>query len=211
MGMDWPSLNSRAWLRLSCCGAEHPTRVEGFTEKGCILAAPSLPHTTDVDPRIAKDGFFLGWVNVHHALEVPAELVEATTGHLPTWTIEATGDVQETQRRAFVRLSMNLPIKLQLLVSGPPFEGEAVDLSEGGLRAYMPANSPDPLENAYDATFSLGGKEFKVRSQTAWWGGIESGRRAIGVRFLHDSPSVADEIRRYIFAEQLERRRRSNA
>lgn len=212
MVAEWPALNSRAWLRLRCCGAEHPTRIEGFTETGCIVATPSLPHANDVDPKVAEGGFFLGWVNVHHALEAPVELTAAEEGHLPTWTIASTGDAQETQRRAYVRMGMKLEVQMKILEGAAAFPATAIDVSEGGLKCVVDARVPDPRERTFDVSFVLDGQEYSITAQTAWWGGPnDKNLRSIGLRFLHDNQSVADSIRSFIFAQQLEARRRQNA
>jgi hypothetical protein len=211
MDADWPSLNSRAWMRLRCCGAEHPTRVEGFTEKGCILAAPSLPHRLDVDPAEAADGFFIGWVQVHRALEVPVKLVEHANDPLPVWTVEATGEVQETQRRNYVRLVMDIDIEMELIPGGAPTRARTVDLSEGGLKCLVDEWAPDPRERLFNVTVSVDGKKFVIPAQVAWWGNLDGNLRGVGVRFEHNDQAVADSIRSYIFAKQLEQRRKQNA
>jgi hypothetical protein len=211
MDADWPSLNSRAWLRLQCCGAEHPTRVEGFTENGCILAAPSLPHTHDVDPKVAKDGLFLGWVSVHHALEVPAMLVEHETDPLPMWTIEAAGKVEETQRRNYVRLMMDLDIEMELIPGGGTTRARTIDLSEGGIKCLVDEWAPDPGGRIFNVHVTVDGQQFVIPAQVAWWGNMEGKLRGVGVRFEHDNQNVADSIRSFIFAKQLEQRRRQNA
>lgn len=216
MDADWPSLNARAWLRLRCCGAEHPTRVEGFTETGCIVATPSLPHHADVEPETAKDGFFLGWVSIHRALEVPVQLSDHTTDPIPLWTVEAAGEVQETQRRAYVRLTMELDIELELIENGALTHARSVDLSEGGLKCLVDEWAPDPRERVFNVTLRLDGTTYTIPAQTAWWGNLDRTRpgktiRGIGVRFEHNSQAVADSIRSFIFAKQLEQRRRQNA
>lgn len=211
MDADWPSLNSRAWMRLRCCGAEHPTRVEGFTEKGCILAAPSLPHHHDVEPEVATDGFFLGWVQIHRALEVPVSLREHVTQPLPMWTVEAAGEVAETQRRNYVRLMMDLDIELELIAGGAPTRARTIDLSEGGLKCIVDQWAPDPRERLFNVTLIVDGKRYVIPAQAAWWGNLDNNQRGVGVRFEHDDPKVADAIRSYIFAKQLEQRRRQNA
>jgi c-di-GMP-binding flagellar brake protein YcgR len=211
MTADWPSLNSRAWMRLPCCGAEHPTRVEGFTETGCILAAPSLPHTQDVDPEIATDGFFVGWVSVHHALEVPVSFVEHTAVPVPTWTVEAAGDVQETQRRNYVRLVLDLDIEMDLIPGGAPTRARTVDLSEGGVKCLVDEWAPDPRERQFNVRVTIDNKTYVIPGQVAWWGNLDNKLRGVGVRFHHNDQHVADTIRSYIFAKQLEQRRRQNA
>jgi len=211
MDADWPSLNSRAWLRLACCGAEHPTRIEGFTETGCILATPSLPHTEDVDPRVAAQGVFLGWVSIHHALEVPAELVEHVTTPVPMWTIKATGKVEETQRRNYVRVMMDLDIEMELIPGGGATRARTIDLSEGGFKCLVDQWAPDPGGRIFNTHLTVGDANYVIPSQVAWWGNMDNNLRGVGVRFEHNDQHVADSLRSFIFAKQLEQRRRQNA
>lgn len=209
--VDWPSLNSRAWMRLSCCGAEHPTRVEGFTEDGCILAAPSLPHTHDVDPKVAEAGLFLGWVAIHRALEVPASLTEVVTEPVPTWTLKAAGKVEETQRRNYVRLTMDIDIEMELIEGSALTRARTVDLSEGGVKCLVDEWAPDPGGRVFNTHIVVNGERYVIPSQVAWWGNMDGKLRGVGVRFEHNNQAVADAIRSYIFAKQLEQRRKQNA
>src|SRR5690348_9265694 len=108
--LDWPTLNQLVWLKLPCCAAEHPSRVEDFVDDYCVVAAPSIPHTRLVDPARAKDGAVIGWVTSKGPIEVPVDVVDSTAIPIPLWTLRATGPSKETQRRNFVRLDMDTSV-----------------------------------------------------------------------------------------------------
>lgn len=208
---EWPAFNTRAWLRLECCGAEHPTRVEDFEKDDCMIAAPVAPHQRPVDPPAPKKGFFLGWVHKElGAVEMPVSLVKNAEEPLPTWTLKSIGSVATTQRRQYVRLQYTTEVRLFLLEgSGAPSKAETLDVSEGGLRCTVDEWAIDPGPRAFRAEFSFGGKNFFATCQMAWWGKLdEKDRRTIGVEFVNMDQPTADSIRSYIFNVQLEERRK---
>lgn len=211
MTLDWPALNTKVWLRLPCCGDEHPTRIEDHAEGGeCVVAAPVAPHTEPVRPPTAnRQGFFVGWTMEKGALEAPVELSDQKTGELPTWTLRPIGSLVETQRRNFVRLETNVHVRLHIMESGAPIEAITLDVSEGGLRCRIDKWALDPGGRPFAIELPFADELLHLTAQSVWWGPLGSdGYRAVGLRFLDVPPSVADTIRVYIFNAQIELRRR---
>ena len=209
MPLDWPALNSLAWLRLPCCGAEHPTRVEDFDGDSCVVAEPVAPHQKPVDPGSVSEGFFLGWVIDGGAFEVPVALLKSETEPVPTWTLVAQGPGTNTQRRNFVRLAMEQPIQLFILEGGMASNATLLDISEGGLRCRIDQWVTDPGSRVIQIRVGLDTRDFYLRGQVVWWGKQDSSNmREIGIRFVDVEDSVADSIRSYIFAAQLAERRK---
>lgn len=208
---DWPKVNTRAWLRLECCGEEHPTRVEDVTENGqCIIAAPQAPHPTPVPQHHACNGFFIGWVDSTNALEAPVELVTTADEPIPTWTVAMNGEITQVTRRRYVRVDFKADVKMYLLEGGAPAQVITKDVSEGGFGCEVDQWANDPQGKVFDCEMSLDGKEILVKAQVAWWGRMsEQNKRFVGVQFVDISPKLADEVRSFVFAEQLRQRRAS--
>ena len=207
--LDWPPLNGLLWLRLPCCGAEHPSRVEDYADHDLVIAAPAAPHTRPIAPPRNGDGFFLGWVYGTGALERPVTLVEHREGAIPTWRVRSIGDAIEVQRRNYVRADVEMDVVLHLLEGGAPTNAVTLDVSEGGLRCRIDRWALDPGSRNFSIEFPFDGNDHIMRARIAWWGNLDShGHRVIGVRFVDITPRLADAIRARIFSIQLEQRRR---
>jgi hypothetical protein len=209
MVLDWPALNTLVWLRLPCCDAEHPTRVEDFDGDNCVIAEPSAPHTDPVDPARVTNGFFLGWVNGRGALEAPVDLVAVNHEPVPTWTVKAVGPEIETQRRRFVRLHIDLIVKLYILEGGAPTHAQLLDISEGGLRCRVDRWFIDPGEKCFPVEVTLDEQDYYLQGQIMWRSSAdETSHREFGIQFKDLEPATADKIRSQIFAAQLAERRK---
>ncbi len=206
---EWPTLNSRAWLRLPCCNAEHPTRVEDFDGDNLVIAAPQAPHPRPVSPLPPDDGFFLVWTVGHTALEAPVVLQKHSGGARPIWVLRQIGEPTETQRRNFVRLNMTIQVQVDLMDRGNWITPETRDLSEGGLRCMLSQGTQDPGPYVFPMKIPLDDDLLDIAAQVAWWGKDVDrfGMRLVGLRFINPPMSVSDRIRSYLFAKQLARRR----
>ncbi len=206
----WPPLNALAWLRLPCCGAEHPTRVEDVDGDFVTVAAPVAPHTDLVRPLGPEEGFFLGWVMDRGAMEVPVALKAHELEPIPTWRLHQIGDPTETQRRKFVRLDIQVETKVGFRSGAPAEVITTGDLSEGGMRFHVTKWVADPGGEPLPVSLQLGEKTLELTGQVAWWGDLDAGEtRSVGLRFVGIMPSEADAIRSFVFAAQIERRRRT--
>lgn len=205
---DWPNFNTKAWLRLACCGDEHPTRVEDVTDKGeCVIAAPHAPHPDPVPVHHAEKGFFIGWVEGTKALETEVGLVSSTTEPIPTWTIKSLGAITEVTRRRYVRVDYKAEVKLYLLEGGAPVNVLTKDVSEGGFSCEVDQWANDPRGKVFDTEITLDG-HYVIKAQVAWWGRMsDTNRRMIGVQFVDISSKTADQVRSFVFSEQLRQRR----
>ena len=79
----------------------------------------------------------LVWKAASELRAVPAELVDTQAGDQPTWRIRTVGPATRGQRRAAVRAPLVFRVHL-----GPEdghFDGQTVDLSEGGIRLVQAA------------------------------------------------------------------------
>ena len=213
MVTEWPALNALAWLRLPCCGAEHPTRVEDMVDDLCVISAPVAPHQNPVRPPRDNDGFFIGWVGTQQgALEAPVVLVESKLEPLATWTLRSIGETSPTQRRNYVRLNYSTELSLYLIERGAPVKARTLDISEGGVRVEIDKWAIDPGGRIFTLELAFEGKSFFLKAQVAWWGNLdENDIRVAGLRFHEIEQATADQIRKHIFAAQLEERRRQKA
>jgi hypothetical protein len=212
MDNDWPELNGLAWLRLPCCGAEHPTRVEDMIGELCVVAAPVAPHQNPVTPPSGDQGFFIGWVgNRQSAVEAPVVLTEHAAEPIATWTLRSVGDPVETQRRNYVRLPYSTEVSLYLIDRGAPVKAQTLDISEGGIRVQLDKWANDPGGRLFMVEMPFEGHTFSLRAQIAWWGNLnDNDVRVAGLRFHEIEEVTANNIRKHIFAAQLEERRRRN-
>jgi hypothetical protein len=210
VGTDLPRLNTRAWLRLPCCGAEHPTRIEDLDgESFAGVAAPIAPHQDFVAPEVAAGGCFLGWVHGDAAMECAVELVGNETNPVPLWRLRPISEPTVTQRRSYVRFEVSVPIELYLLQGGAATPATTLNVSEGGVRCTVDKWAADPSSRAIRVSFALGDATHDLSAQVVWWGPLDPlEKREVGIKFLDAPPASADAIRRWVFAAQLEERRR---
>lgn len=207
---DWPTLNALAWLRLPCCGAEHPTRVEDVGDDELVVGAPAAPHGDFVKPFRHNEGFILGWVMGRGAMEVPVALVTHEKEPIPTWTLRAIGDLTETQRRNFVRVPIAIETAITFRSGAPAEQCLTDDLSEGGMRLHVSKWVVDPKGSQFDVRLQLGDRVMNLAGRVAWWGNLnEEDRRSVGIRFVDIEPKESDTIRAFVFAAEIERRRKS--
>ncbi len=206
---DWPKYNTKAWLRLPCCNAEHPTRIEDLTAKDdCVIAAPQSPHTSPISAKQVKKGFFIGWVRGQEAVEAPVSLIAAADEPIPTWTIKLKGKLSSTTRRRYVRVDFATDVTMYLLERGAPTRVQTRDLSEGGFSCEVDEWANDPQSKVFHVELLLEGITHTIRSQIAWWGRLnEDDKRSVGVQFIDVQSNTADQVRSFVFSEQLRQRR----
>ncbi len=207
--MQWPSLNTLAWLHLPCCADEHPTRIEDSNDDVITVAAPMLPHDALVHPFAGDDVFILGWTAERGSVETPVSLVEHTLEPVPLWALKPVGEPVETQRRNFVRLPVNIAVRVHFNENSPATEVFTTDLSEGGLRCEVDKWVLDPHERTFLVEVPIEDDTLYLNGTVAWWGTMNAdGLRTVGIRFANVEEKVGDRIRRFVFAKQTEQRRR---
>jgi hypothetical protein len=138
-------------------------------------------------------------------------------------TVTPTGGARTEQRRAYFRVAVGrpmtvLPMTLRVATSAEvnaPVAGHLVDVSEAGLRCWLPVRSPLPVGTRVLSRFTLAGTEFavpgRVFAQTAAQPSAGPGRPAQAapttvIRF-EQAGRDADALRGRVFAAELAARR----
>lgn len=202
----WPTINELAWLRLDCCLAAHPTRVEDLPENTCLIGAPIPLHHAPITP--SRKAFTMGWVSGDGSFEQPVRLVKAVENPIPLWTVESAGQGHVTQRRMYFRVETNLIAELHLPGFPLPLKAQVQDASEGGLRCRIDGLSIDPGEKEFAIDFNLEGKSHSVLAHVVRWNAPKHGYRDVGIEFTSAPRSTLDALRAFVFKTQIEARRR---
>jgi len=205
----------------------YPTRVEDARTDGVVLAAPlvgrrALQLPPGVAVRVKVDSKPAGVstleTRVHESLPVAPER------RIPVIVLEPEGKVEQVQRRADVRMEVEVPIRFGILAnpedagdSAPPpmwpiLEATAVDISAGGSQILteirlVPGTHLDVDMRLPDSheTLHLVGEVMRIlRSEK------QRGRdfHWVAVRWVGAESRDRDAIVGFIFREQLRRRRR---
>ncbi|MGY1618751.1 PilZ domain-containing protein [Geodermatophilus sp. SYSU D00691] len=153
---------------------------------------------------------------------VPTELVAVRTGTRPTWEVRPTGPAASGQRRSAVRAPFTFPLTLRF--DGAFVEATGVDLSEAGVRCWLPLASfparaadaggpgqtgPVLAERAAIAmTLRLGESAVECEGVVIRRREGEGERLELSIRFAGLDERREDVIRRRVFAELREQRAR---
>ena len=157
----------------------------------------------------AGDGGLLVWGGAGNLRQAPISVLETTRRPEPTWTVRLTGAAGRCQRRSFVRADVNLPVVLRH--SEADLEVRAVDLSEGGMRCSAPAGSAVKVGDSVVAEFNAGRRLTVPATLARVRRGDPDRPDDLGISFTGATISDADTIRRYVFSQLTEQRRRGAA
>jgi hypothetical protein len=152
------------------------------------------------------DGGLLVWGGAGNLRQAPIAVLETTRRPEPTWMVRLTAAAGRCQRRSFVRADVNLPVVLRH--SDADLEVTAVDLSEGGMRCSAPAGAAVKVGDSVVAEFSAGRQLTVPAALTRVRRGDTDRPADLGLSFAGVTMSDADTIRRYVFGQLLEQRRR---
>ncbi|MGY1808841.1 PilZ domain-containing protein [Blastococcus sp. SYSU D00669] len=153
---------------------------------------------------------------------LPTELVGVQpSGSRPTWEVRPTGPAGTGQRRSAVRAAFTFAVALR--IGQVEVEATGVDLSETGLRCWLPlaslagASGEDggstaaagPAEGtAVVATVHLGSHEVPADAAVVRQRTGEGDRLELSLKFVDLDDRLADAVRRRVFAELRESRAR---
>jgi hypothetical protein len=152
------------------------------------------------------DGGLLVWGAGSNLRQAPVAVLETTRRPEPTWLVRLTAPAARCQRRSFVRADVHLPVVLRH--PDADLEVTAVDLSEGGMRCSVRAEAAVKVGDSVVAEFSAG-RQLSVPAAVARvLRGDKDKPTDLGLSFVGVTMSDADTIRRYVFGQLLEQRRR---
>lgn len=190
------------------------TRVEHRQGSTLIVVAPTFARGVPVDA-VPGTPIVLGWTAEDGYLEADAVLTDHAIDVVLTWEVDASR-VRRQQRRAAFRLPVALPIAvLPEPVAQRPVaaeEGQAAgrtrDLSEVGIRCVLPADDAPGAGDRVQVSVGLPGEDEPVlaRAEVVWVREPLGREVEVGLAFVDADEERADRLRRFVFAEQLERR-----
>lgn len=197
-----PAVNSAVELAGDDWPEPARSRVDDVAGPVVTVSRPLRAGSERVSARLG-DILRLRWTTPDALFGIDAELSAVTDGEVPTWTLETRGPVSRQQRRESFRLEITLAGQL-----GTDTQGAGVaqihDLSEGGLRCTPPSEAA--LAEDDEVWVELPLPEGDVRLDATVVRVADNGE--VGLRFEGTTEAQAEQIRAYLFSEQLARRAR---
>jgi hypothetical protein len=152
------------------------------------------------------DSGLLVWGGGSNLRQAPIAVLETNRRPEPTWRVRLTAAAGRCQRRSFVRADVNLPVVLRH--PDGDLEITAVDLSEGGMRCSTRAEAAVKVGESVVASFSPGPHLTVPATVARVRRGDKERPTDLGLSFVGVTMGDADIIRRYVFSQLLEQRRR---
>lgn len=229
-GVDFPE--TKAVVDLICGMDAGVSWVEDVTDDEIIITAPKdrQQRQIHVDPGERLD---LVWTGPEELRALPAEVVAVETSGEPCWRLRATGPAGRGQRRAAVRATMQL--RVRITKGTGHLDGVTVDVSEGGSRCILDA-APEPVTGEKDAAtgpsdeasaaapaqpveLTVGdvievavsgsdGESIEAKAEVIRRHSRQDAKSEVSIRFIGLSEYQEDSIRRWVFAQLRDMRQR---
>jgi hypothetical protein len=202
---ELPDINDLVDVMLDLRTEPLASVITAVSEDTILLGNPIDRSGRIVLPEVGEGGLLI-WGGGSNLRQAPLAVLETARRPDPTFLVRLTATPGPCQRRSFVRSEANVPVIVRL----PDAEIEAVtiDLSEGGLRCNTPLDVDVRIKDSVVAEFHAG-RPFTVPATVAR---IRRGNKdrptELGLSFTGLSMAEADKIRRYVFSQLLEQRRR---
>ncbi|MET8147536.1 flagellar brake protein [Actinoplanes sp. NPDC049668] len=203
---DLPDINDLVDVTLDSRPEPLAAVISAVTADTVLLREPMDRTGRMVRPDTGERGLLV-WGEGSQLRQAPIAVLETNGSPAPTWLVRLTAQAERTQRRSFVRANVSLPVVVRH--AGVDLEVTAVDLSEGGMRCYYTGTEinfgrGDEVVAAFETGRELSATAMVVRMQR----GDEERPTELGLRFADLKMGEADDIRRYVFRQLLEQRRR---
>lgn len=209
--MQTPDVNQPVLLRGE--EGEFASRVEGIADGALTLARPfGLPLETRLDDGIP---FEVQWTSGAGQHTLPVRVTErAVDGRIRIWHAELLGPARVTNRRSHVRVSVAVPLLIDL--GDVTVMASLLDVSEAALRCQVSEALPevparpeqeDGEEPTVRVRFALGEASFDLQA-TLFRSTPSRGATEL-VLTLPEDERTATTLRRAVFAEQIRARQRS--
>lgn len=199
---ELPAVNSAVELASEAWSERVRSRVEDTAGQSVMVSRPLLAGSEPVRARTG-DQLRMHWTTPEALYEVAAEVSAISGGEVPTWTLTPHGPVSRQQRRESFRLDVRLAAQLGTATQAAGL-AQVHDLSEGGLRCTPPSETE--LEEGSMVWVELGLPDGEVRLDAEVV--RVSGSGEVGLRFEGTTEQQAEQIRAFLFSEQLARRAR---
>lgn len=191
------------------------TRVEWVEDAALCIVAPMGP-VGDPVPVEPGEPLLVVWSSDRGLLQASSRLRRVAHDVVELWVVDVA-QVERSQRRQAFRLPLVVPVTLR--AASREITGETADLSETGLRCRVPATSAPEVADRLEITLVLVDEEPLIldgevarvqlleRPAPEPAPGTPPPREAeLGIAFLELEGSVAEQLRRFVFEEQLRRR-----
>jgi hypothetical protein len=179
--------------------------ISAVTRDTVLLGDPMDRTGRIVRPGIGECGLLI-WGEPGNLRQAPIAVLETNRPPDPAWLIRLTAQPERCQRRSFVRADVNLPVVVRHLEAD--LEVAAVDLSEGGMRCRTGSDVAFALGDSVIAEFSAGRSLVLSATVARLHRGAAERPTDLALRFTELTMADADHIRRYVFRELHEQRRR---
>ncbi|BCY07382.1 PilZ domain-containing protein [Actinoplanes sp. L3-i22] len=204
--MDLPEIGSPMFLALGD-GVNFRSRLESVEEDTFSVAAPL--ETTGPEGFLPGYEFDVFWVPPRSRIVMPVLLKGVSDNSPFRWTLFPTAEPVISNRREYARGGAGAPIRV-FGDFGPQYlQGRMLDISEGGLRFWLPdakmlreGDQMRALVWLGNGEAELKGKVYAVRPA-----GDEPGHHVVMI-FKTVDP-LAQMIRQYVIAWELTERRRA--
>lgn len=203
--VDLPRVGTPMYLT-AAQGVNYRSRLEAIDGQMLSLSAPL--ETTDAEPPRPGQLLDVYWALTRARVTLPCRMVEVGADAPFQWVVEAVGAPQQSNRREYVRGGGGGPVLLAAEPEDETMVGRLLDISEGGLRCWVPEAPPVGAGDHMVASVPLGRHEVELT------GAVHT------VRDAYDEPGQhmiltfqtgereARVIRQHVFAWEIEERRR---
>jgi hypothetical protein len=182
------------------------TRLESI-DGGTLSVAAPLETTGPVVPQPGQE-IEVFWVQPRARVVLPCRLIAIADAAPRRWTLEPVGSPKQSNRREYVRGGGGPAVRLAADAEEPLLDGRLLDISEGGLRCWVPQATTTKAGDRMRASLRLdtGHLEQEGTVHTVRDAVEEPGHHLI-LRFQSDE-RTARLIRQHVFAWELAERRR---
>ena len=199
--MDWPELNSLAFVDIIDEPVMLESRVEALGGGGITLAAPTGAFGVPVLPAPGET-VLIAWNTLRGYFERKGVVEHSLRTPQPQMTVRPLGEVRRLQRRAHVRVPQ-LTI-VDLVVPGGTLRASLLDVSESGLRCVVNRPSPLGMDTLVSVTLDLlDGETVDVECIAARMYAIDDDHVEVGLSFINLDERTGNRIRKHVFAQQV--------
>jgi hypothetical protein len=202
---DLPDINDLVDVTLDSRSEPLAAVIGAVTENTVLLGEPMDRTGRKVRPEAGECGLIV-WGVAGNLRQAPIEVLETNGDPTPSWLVRLTAPAGRSQRRSFVRANVSLPVVVRHAEGD--LEITAVDLSEGGMRCFTGSDVTFALGDSVAATFTPGRPMATSATVARFRRGDEERPTELGLQFTGLSMTDADDIRRYVFRQLHEQRRR---
>lgn len=199
--MDWPELNSLAFVDIIDEPVMLESRVEAVDGGAITLAAPTGAFGVPVLPAPGET-VLVAWNTLRGYFERKGVVEHSLRTPQPQMTVRPLGEVRRLQRRAHVRVPQ-LTI-VDLVVPGGRLRASLLDVSESGLRCVISRPTPLGMDTVAAVTLELlDGETVDVECIAARMYAVDDDHVEVGLSFVNLDERTGNQIRKHVFAQQV--------